>query len=148
MLSNILERKNNTEISRQLNSSSHLHTKKFQKMGKLLAISLAIEFLSPEDNLLNILLVNKAWRKALEKKVYRVALSATDEKLSQNKRLELWLSIIKLNDVKLDYFKVKEKYNLLEQNVLIVEDIITLDVQRSFHNHPQINTMVILSQKF
>jgi len=48
----------------------------------------------------------------------------------------------------MDYFKIKEKYNLLEQQVFAVEDIITLDVQRSFHNHPQINTMVLIKLNF
>lgn len=40
---------------------------------------------------------------------------------------------------------MKEKHNLKDLKVYAVEDIITMDVQRSFHNNPDISPIVLHS---
>jgi hypothetical protein len=142
-LKRLLEKKNNTSLRRKLQSRSHDHVKKHKKHGNLFAIRLAMDFLSPRDNLLSLLLVNKKWKRCLEDIVYKIALSVPDDRIGLVYRLNVWLSILKVHHMNIDYFMLKEKHNLHEQKIYQVEDIITLDVQRSFHNHPNISPMIL-----
>ena len=78
-------------------------TNKFAKYGKVYAVVLAIDYLEPRDNLLSILLVNKAWKKTAQKRVYKAVLSEPDEKISFLKRLSIWKSLVRLVNYALIY---------------------------------------------
>lgn len=96
MLSTILERKSNSEMCRSTKSASHAHTRRHNKLGRIHAIWLALDFLSYDDKLINILLVSKEWNNKLQRKVYQLALSSPDEKLTIKKRITIWTSILKI----------------------------------------------------
>jgi len=96
MLSSILEKKTNSEIYKQVNLKAFHHVKKIKKHGNVYPILLALDFLGYKDNLLSLLLVSKDWNRILEKKIYRIALSAPDEDLPLQKRLCVWKNLMKL----------------------------------------------------
>ena len=106
----VLEKKSNSLIKRKLNSSYYQYEKKFNKWRSLFAIKLALDYLSPYDKLINVLLVCKRWKLCLEKKIYKIALSRPDERLKLNWRLKLWISAIKL---------VSNLYNFYHYNTFI-----------------------------
>ena len=92
----VLERKSNSLIKGKLNSSHYQYEKKFNKWGSLFAIKLALDYLSPYDKLINVLLICKRWKLCFEKKIYKIALSRPDERIKLNWRLKLWAAAIKL----------------------------------------------------
>jgi len=139
-----LEKDGNIEVYKRVYNRTEIHKRKIEKKGrKLYAVYLALDYLSYNDNLVDIMLVNREWKKKLSKKLFKLRLSEIDEKITVQTRLKVWKSILKLDQIRVDYFKIKERFNLVEQNVFPVEDIITMDVQRSFHNNPNINTMIL-----
>lgn len=95
-LSNILEKKRDIELSRQLQDMRTQRIRKFNKHGKLYAITLALDYLDFNDKPFNLLLVNKEWNKTFERKVYRAILRTSDEKLKIATRLRIWKTLIKL----------------------------------------------------
>ena len=92
----LINKKSNSLIKKKLDSSHYQHEKKYAKWGSLFAIKLALDYLSPYDNLINIFIVCKKWKLCFEKKIYKIALSRSDERIQLNWRLKLWISAIKL----------------------------------------------------
>ena len=102
-IKNELEKDRDAELYKKINSPWEDYNRKVEKKGRqLYAISLALDFLSHDDNLVNILLVCRSWKRKLEKKIYKIRLSESDEKITVQTRLKVWKSILKL--VRTNYF--------------------------------------------
>ena len=92
-----LEKDQNGEYYKKANNRTETHKRKLERRGRVVyAVSLALDYLSSDDNLLNIMLVNREWKRKLSKKLYKLRLSETDEKITIQTRLHVWKSILKL----------------------------------------------------
>jgi len=96
-IKNELEKERDLELYKKINSSWESYNRKVEKKGrKLYALSLALDFLSHNDNLVDIMLVSRDWKRKLEKKLYKIRLSEIDEKITVQTRLKVWKSILRL----------------------------------------------------
>jgi len=96
-IKNELEKDGNVETYKRINNRTEIHKRKIEKKGrKLYAVYLALDFLGYNDNLVDIMLVNREWKKQLSKKLYKLRLSEIDEKITIQTRLKVWKSILKL----------------------------------------------------
>lgn len=96
-IKNELDKDDDLALCKKISQRWDSHDRKLQKKGKhIFIVSLALDFLNYKDNLTNLLLVNREWRKKLEKKVYKKMLAVPDEKLTLQKRLSIWKCIIHL----------------------------------------------------
>lgn len=92
-----LEKDQNVEFYKKVNNRTERHKRKLEKRGRVLyAVSLALDYLSSDDNLVNIMLVNREWKRKLSKKLFKLRLSEPDEKITIQTRLIVWKSILKL----------------------------------------------------
>jgi len=108
-----LEKDRDAEFYKKINARWESHNRKIEKKGaRLYAISLALDFLSHDDNLLDIMLVCRNWKAKLEKKLYKVRLSEIDEKITVQTRLKVWKSILRLVKNNHIYVKYKNRIQL------------------------------------
>ena len=63
-----------------------------EKWGKLYDIYKSLEYLELKD-LLNILCVNKQWKKRFHKKAFRIIFDRYGNTFSQKQRVQLWLHL-------------------------------------------------------
>ena len=75
-------------------------TKKIQKnnLNAIYFVKKSLDFLSSNDKIINILLVNKEWENNLRKKIYKIYLKELSLK-NIDKRAQIWISFLKINSV-------------------------------------------------
>ncbi|CAI2372768.1 unnamed protein product [Moneuplotes crassus] len=100
----------------------------------LVVLYLISEYFNSDKDLMNILSLNKSTQKFLKPIIYRRCLLNARKNVSQEKRSFLWNYFLKIGEVKLDYIALRDKINQNPQMIEKAEEIIILDVQRSFNN--------------
>eukprot|EP01022_Parablepharisma_sp_SALTPOND_P020158 TRINITY_DN3590_c0_g1_i2.p1 TRINITY_DN3590_c0_g1~~TRINITY_DN3590_c0_g1_i2.p1 ORF type:complete len:978 (+),score=127.42 TRINITY_DN3590_c0_g1_i2:1000-3933(+) len=105
-------------------------------------LGMSLKFLADPKALASILLVNKEWYNMFKAKVYKIALYTNAGKI----RYSLWKTILFSKGLDSLYAKLKEK-NLEDfiANNKTVEEVIRLDVIRSFHVHPEATQLSIMN---
>ena len=78
---------------RLLDYKKNKKSRAVKKWDKLYPIYEATQYLDNLD-LLNLLLVNKEWRKRLTKRVYRVILDRTSNTLTKKQRKAIWIALL------------------------------------------------------
>jgi len=110
-------------------------------MGKAISSLLSNSFLDLKD-LLTLLMVNKDWRKRFYKKVYRVIFHRYGNNFTPEQRKSLWTQILNPEDSGADYKKLLDDFLQVitfDKTMKHVEEVITIDVQRSFIIHKELN---------
>ena len=93
----ILEKARNAEILKKVNNKTLYRQSKAKKLGHMYAIRLSFDFLGPEDNLTDLLLVNRAWNRVLKKRVYEKLLSELGfDDTGLNKRLKAYKTLLEI----------------------------------------------------
>jgi len=89
-LEGISEKTRAAELSKRLNSQAYYHEQKTKKLGHLYALRLSLQFLDEQD-LVNLIQVNKSWRNSLKKSAYKNILQSM-QIIPENlqKRMKLW----------------------------------------------------------
>ena len=64
--------------------------------------------------------------------------------MTQRKREAIWSYFLKVNDNHVEYFALRDKINLTAKEFLSsVDEVISLDVQRSYTNNPAMNQAML-----
>eukprot|EP01016_Furgasonia_blochmanni_P032054 TRINITY_DN3309_c0_g1_i1.p1 TRINITY_DN3309_c0_g1~~TRINITY_DN3309_c0_g1_i1.p1 ORF type:complete len:834 (+),score=163.41 TRINITY_DN3309_c0_g1_i1:142-2643(+) len=143
------ERKNSSDTRinyKLLCGRNHIKGLKTQrKYGtRYFVIASALPFLTNGD-FLNVLCIRKEWKAPMEKAVYHAVLNRPDGALPLKMRLQIWMKILGTDKLQIDYIELKTFFTLEGKLPPGIEDLIALDVQRSFHNHKHINQLVMNS---
>jgi hypothetical protein len=113
---------------------------KLKKWGELLPIAQTLEYLAVED-LLTLVAVCKLWHSQFRRQVYLVQLQSVPirSSLQSVTRSRYWRHMLQPHIKHLDYPGMLERIQLNPEIVKSYDEIIRMDVARSFHNHPQIS---------
>eukprot|EP00826_Nyctotherus_ovalis_P066353 TRINITY_DN9799_c0_g6_i2.p1 TRINITY_DN9799_c0_g6~~TRINITY_DN9799_c0_g6_i2.p1 ORF type:complete len:890 (+),score=228.66 TRINITY_DN9799_c0_g6_i2:175-2844(+) len=104
----------------------------FSRQSMILGMSM--KFMGDIKTLISILCICKEWASVFKKKVYRHILRLTPDKT----RLIIWKRILCTEGFNDLYPKMKEKIlSDFTENSKSLEEIIRLDVMRSFYNYPE-----------
>jgi len=126
------------EVELDLMTLQHLPKIKKESKGnsKVNAIKKAIPYIKDKNLLRNILLINKETYNKVKAKVYRQVLNTFNVTLDVRK--EIWEQLFNVRNCNVDY---EAFIDLLKEGVLSkqIEDVINLDVQRSFVGHKYVN---------
>jgi len=116
--------------------------KRYGSFKGSIIVGISIEFISDNKTLMNILFICKEWTNLFKKKVYRHILRANADKV----RLPIWKRILCTEGFNDLYPKMKEKVlSDFTENSKSLEEIIRLDVMRSFYNYPEEDRQAIMS---
>ncbi len=100
---------------------------------RALVLRLSLQFLGDLPTLRNVLIMNKLWRDRFRHLVYKQALRAPG--LSQGRRAAIWKAILPSRELPVIYQKLKDqgKMRMFQATNKSVEEVIELDIIRSFH---------------
>ncbi len=116
-------------------SQSEARQAKYFPIGKpaALILRLAFLFLSDARTLRTLLVLSKPWHARFRRLIYRQALT-----MSAVRRPGIWCAIFQTKGLAQIYTKLKEeKMKMFQATNKPVEEVIQLDVQRSFHMHDE-----------
>lgn len=90
-----------------------------------------------------LLLLKKDWNKSLKKKILKNLLLGDRVNLSSFRRRSIWEQVYEVNSLSLDYENFLEGYKKVSEgeekgNFKQMEDLIRLDVLRSFQGHQEL----------
>ncbi|CAG9332307.1 unnamed protein product [Blepharisma stoltei] len=114
------------------------------RYGNLLPIGLAIAFLAPKD-CYSLLFVCKSWKEIIYHKILKKWLVewTVDEDRKNRLRTRAWIELLKETFPYINYYeylyRVKSDLSFLGE----LDDIINMDVSRSYQHHPQISDQVL-----
>jgi len=118
--------------------------KKYGYSKQTMVMGLSIKYIKDPKTLFNIMIVNKEWYNLFKYKAYKIILLSNAEKI----RFSLWKTILFSQGLDSLYMKLKEKgIEEFIKNNKNIDDVIRLDVIRSFHilDEPtQLSIMTIL----
>lgn len=125
-------------------SSTEIRKKERVKYGDLLPFGLAIEFLHPED-CPSLMLVCKSWKKGLSGQIIKKWLTEWDitPEKQMNLRTFAWAELLNSHLRPVEYSLFFDKLPSQAALVKKYDEIINMDVVRSFQNHPVINEKVL-----
>ncbi|MDR3547353.1 MAG: hypothetical protein P4M11_03595 [Candidatus Pacebacteria bacterium] len=113
--------------------------KRYGYSKNTLVLGISFKFIADCKTLFNILAVNKEWREVFKEKVYKHALRCSVGK----SRFALWRSILKTEGLDELYLKLKTKgITDFMSDSKYIDDVIRLDVIRSFHVHSEADQLV------
>jgi hypothetical protein len=119
----------NTDKQRIYLSKKTLQSKRYNDSAIMIAIRLSILFISSKKTLMNLLVLNKNWRKIFKKCVYRNALKRSN----RNKSIKIWESILHMKGLRTLYTKIKTSdLKNLKERQKSVNGMIKSDVKSSF----------------
>ncbi|EAR94523.2 TBC domain protein (macronuclear) [Tetrahymena thermophila SB210] len=138
------ENKKNSELRRNFLSYKNKKRRdeeRFEKIQKnklllkVYGIKCALQFLSTKDKPWQLLQLNSTFKQNLRKQIYKIYLFRDSETEWLNKnRVQTWLSILNIDSLKFNYIDYKKEVAINAKPDQI-EEIITLDVNRSLHLH-------------
>ncbi|KAL4471664.1 hypothetical protein ABPG74_008557 [Tetrahymena malaccensis] len=138
------ENKKNSELRRKFDSykiKKRQDEERFEQIQKnkllikVYGIKCALQFLSTKDKPWQLMSLNSAFKQHLRKQIFKIYLFRDSEKEWLNKnRVQTWLSILNIDRLKFDYLQYKKEVAINAKHDQI-EEIITLDVNRSLHLH-------------
>jgi hypothetical protein len=115
------------------------------KWGSLIHIGLCLPYLKTEE-LSNLLLVSRTWHEKLYREVTRLRLhSASSLDREHVIRNNFWMNVLRGHNKGVNY---REQLSMTLENLNLikeVEDVINMDVARSYQNHPHITPDVLKS---
>lgn len=117
----------------QLRKNNELR-ESLENNDKLLILHLVSEYINDDRTLVKILQFNKKCNKLLKNVVYRRCLLNVRDTVDFKKREFLWSYFLNLKDIKCDYEALRDRINKNPEIIEKVEEVISLDVQRSFNN--------------
>ena len=117
--------------------------KRASKFGDFIVIGFVIRYIDSDASLVNFLRLNRASNEQLTIQVYKQALLKCEPQRLHIKRIIIWSNIMQIKDNTSDYSAIKTKVMENPELILNVEDVIMLDVQRSAHNMPAINSNML-----
>jgi len=132
-------------VRERIKNYSHTKEKKAQtKWERFYPIRLALDYLEPVD-LVKLLSLDKKTRALFKNKVYRTIYYNFGEKITSKQRFQTWWNILEVDDLKLDYKELHKEYQELpeDKSIRSVEEVIQIDVARSFNKHPDSNPTVL-----
>ena len=97
------------------------------------------KYVNNDSTLMKILKLNKKTYKCLKETIYRRSLLNVRSHMTPEKREVLWDYFLNLKDILCDYTALRDKINQNPEIIERVEEVITLDVQRSFNNTESIS---------
>lgn len=139
------------------------HRKAQVKWGKFYPVYLSLEYLEPVD-MLKILTLSSSMKNNFKKKVYRTIFYKYGETLTSKQRFQMWQNILDIvmniyfkhlcynilqKGMDLSYKTLLEEYNNMSPDRALrsVEDVIQIDVLRSFNKHPTCDHKVTTKYK-
>ncbi|KAL4511896.1 hypothetical protein ABPG72_012741 [Tetrahymena utriculariae] len=138
------ENKKNSELRRNFYSYKNKkrqdeerfeNIQKNKLLIKVYGIKCALQFLSTKDKPWQLMQLNSTFKQHLRKQIYKIYLFRDSETEWINKnRVQTWLSILNISSLKFDYVQYKKEVAINAKHDQI-EEIITLDVNRSLHLH-------------
>lgn len=106
---------------------------------KLVILHHVSNYLSDDSTLTKLLMLNKKCNQLLKSIVYRRCLLNIRSEIPHHKREFLWGYFLNIKDIKCDYEALRDRINKNPEIIEKVEEVITLDVQRSFNNTESIS---------
>ena len=94
---------------------------------------MVVEYLGSDKDLINLLLLNRECYSAIKRTVWKQVLLISSPERLIKKRNQLWLNILGINSIQVDYQSLKQKVYQQPDLIKKVEEVIELDVQRSEH---------------
>ena len=107
--------------------------------SKLLILYYVSSYLDNDKDLVNILNLNKSSLQLLKPTIYRRWLLNIRNNIQFQKRSFLWRYFLNLDNIRWEYEALKDKINKCPDIIEKVEEVIFLDVQRSFNNTKSIS---------
>ena len=107
--------------------------------NRLLIFYYVSNYLDNDNDLIKILRINKTTMNVMKPIIYRRWLLNIRNNISFNKRSYLWRYFLDLDSIKWEYDALKEKINKCPDIIEKVDEVITLDVLRSFNNTKSIS---------
>ncbi|CDW76802.1 tbc domain-containing protein [Stylonychia lemnae] len=118
---------------------------RFEKFGEgiYLILQFVVKYIDNDKELSNVILLNKQCKQKLTTVVFKQALLFSQPERLRAKRLPIWEAILKIKENQRDYFAFRDK--VINNNEIIsnVEEVIIMDVQRSFTKTKQIDPVVL-----
>ena len=114
------------------------------KWNTFYPIHLALDYLEPKD-LVKLLTLNKTTRNLFKKKVYRTVFFNYSEQLTQQQRFQIWWNILEVDEMTLNYKELTKEFKEIsnDKSLRSVEEVIQIDVARSFNKHANCDPKVI-----
>lgn len=133
---NLYQRYSDELITKKLtNHKEYKKATNAKKWKHFYPVYLSLDYLEPRD-LVQLLSLDSATRKLFTKKIYRTIFYNFGEQLTQPQRLHIWCNALQIHEVQVEY---QEFYDNLQKSpeppVTKHDDVIKLDVARSFNNH-------------
>ena len=110
--------------------------------GDLLPIAHAAEFL-PNSDYMAVLLTTKKWGLMLGKFCLGIRISRAEEEEKCRIRSVAWRCLLKEREQTVDYNALLWKVTNNEVLSKEIEDVVALDVQRSYQGHPHISSQIL-----
>ena len=120
------------EKTKKLNQS-------FDKDQVIISLYHISKYVDNDPTLIKILKLNKKTYKYLKETIYRRSLINVRSHKTSEKREVLWDYFLNLKDILCDYTALRDKINQNPEIIERVEEVITLDVHRSFNNTESIS---------
>lgn len=111
----------------------------FENNKTVIAIYHVMKYLSDDETLIKILRLSKTTYRLLKPTVYRWSLLNVRYSVNHSKREYLWNYFLNLSEIICDYTALRDRINMNPAIIERVEEVITLDVQRSFNNTESIS---------
>ena len=95
-------------------------------------IAMTVKYIDSDITLRNILLLNKKSKLKQSSIVYKQALLRSQPERLNRKRIPIWETILKIRENQSDYYAFRDKVAMDAKMIKEVEEVINMDVQRSF----------------
>lgn len=123
-------------IKPSIPKSTRQRAKERMKWGNLLHIGICMDYLPIKDQC-SCLLVCKKWKAHLQTHVMKLALlSVSDSKSAHNINMTIWTNLLSPRTLQFTYSELKEKLKQNPEKISSYEDVIRMDVLRSYSNDP------------
>ena len=114
--------------------------RKFGHDDKTMVMGLVIPFIGDDMTCTNILLIWRQFNEVFKDLVYNQWLIWTDKgPLLKRKRLAIWSYFLNINNKTEEYESLRDKVNQNTEMIQSVEEVISMDVSRSFTNVKTLN---------
>jgi hypothetical protein len=124
--------------------SSQKKERRNNNFGSYFALGIAVKFVDTDSGLIKLLCLNKASHIAIQSHVYRQALLVSQPEKLQQKRIGIWTSILGIRKNTADYRDLLQKVEENPELISNVQEVISLDVQRSEHQMPGVDAKVLV----
>ena len=119
---------------------------------KFMVVALSIKYIDSDISLRNILIMSKKTKLRLSQVIYKQALLVSQPERLSIKRIPIWEIILNIRENQSDYYAFRDKVALDNKMIKEVEEVINMDVQRSFTKtkviEPQVLSRILKTYAF